>query len=353
MILVIGSYTDSLPHVQAKGEGISLLSFDAETGHIAPISVFRDIRNPTYLAISPDETMLYAVEELSQADGAGVVALDLAVDACELSLAQRLPAHGDFPCHVAVDPTGRRLFVSNYGSGNLAAYDLDEARRPTGRFICVQRTGQGPNPERQEGPHLHQAVVSPDGCHLLICDLGTDEVARHRISDGLIESMPDLVAKVGEGSLPRHLVFSPDGRTLHVVHEGANTITSHDYASPNFARTADVALLPPEFSGASAAAAIRLHPQGHFLYASNRGHDSIAAFSLSPDQRTLQPIGHFSTGGKAPRDFAIDPTGRWVVAANQDSHCLTVFRIDSGTGRLSRCGKSFEIGSPVCVLFAG
>lgn len=352
MILVIGSYTDSLPHVQAKGEGISLLSFDEESGQIAPLSVFRDVRNPTYLAASADRTMLYAVEEISQADGAGVIALDMKVDACELSLAYRLPAHGDFPCHLAADPSGRRFFVSNYGSGNLVAYDLDEAGRPTERFACVQRTGNGPNRDRQEGPHVHQSVVSPDGRHLLICDLGTDEVARHRISSGLIETLPDLVATVGQGTLPRHLVFSPDGRTLHVIHEGANTITSHDYESPDFAQTGEVSLLPPEFAGASAAAAIKLHPQGRFLYASNRGHDSIAAFSLSPDERTLQPIGHFPTGGRAPRDFTIDPTGRWLVAANQDSHCLTVFRIDSETGRLSRCGEPFAIGSPVCVLFA-
>ena len=199
---------------------------------------------------------------------------------------------------------------------------------------------------------MHQAVVSPDGRHLLICDLGTDEVARHRISDGLIEPFPDLIATVGKGTLPRHLVFSSDGRSLHLVHEGANTITSHDYVSADFARTGEVALLPPEFSGTSAAAAIRLHPQGRFLYASNRGHDSIAAFSLSPDERTPRPIGHFPTGGRAPRDFAIDPAGRWLVAANQDSHCLTVFRIDSENGRLSRCGEPFDIGSPVCVLFA-
>jgi 6-phosphogluconolactonase len=270
-----------------------------------------------------------------------------------MSLADRLPAHGDCPCHLALDGEERRLFVSNYVSGNLVVFALNDNGRPTGAFADLQRSGKGPNLDRQEGPHVHQAVLTPDGEHVLVCDLGTDQVARHRLGDSLIDLLPDTVATVGSGTLPRHLVFSPNGQYFHVVHEQANTITTHAYGDAGMSRIGEVSMLPPGFGGASSAAAIRLHPNGRFLYASNRGHDSIAAFELIENESALRPVGIVATRGKAPRDFAIDPAGRWLVAANQDSHTLTVFTINADTGELTPVGDVFETGSPVCVLFAG
>ncbi len=353
MLLLVGSYTDSLPHVQAKGKGVSLLHFDQTTGAISPLVMFEDVRNPTYLALSRDRSMLYAVEEMPKDEGAGVVALHLDLATGSMSLADRLPAHGDCPCHVALDGEERRLFVSNYVSGNLVVFELDKGGRPTGAFADLQRSGKGPNPDRQEGPHVHQAVLTPDGDHVLVCDLGTDQVARHRLGAGLIDLLPDTVATVGSGTLPRHLVFSPNGQYVHVVHEQANTVTTHAYGDDGLSLVGEMSMLPPGFEGASSAAAIRIHPTGRFLYASNRGHDSIAAFELSSEEDALRPIGIFATGGKAPRDFAIDPAGRWLVAANQDSHTLTVFTTDEDTGMLTPVGEPFKTGSPVCVLFAG
>jgi 6-phosphogluconolactonase len=352
MILVVGSYTDSLPHVRARGKGIRLLRFDNSTGSLSDFASFADVRNPTYLALSRDRARLYAVEELPKDDGAAIVALDLDLATGQISVADRLPAHGDGPCHVALDQSETRLFVSNYGSGNLVVYALDASGRLTGSFADVQRSGHGPNPDRQEGPHVHQSVLAPDGKHVLVCDLGTDQIVRHGLGDGLINLAPDLIATVGQGTLPRHLVFSPNGRYVHVVHEGANTVTTHAYGDKGLFLLGEVSTLPNGFDGESSAAALRLHPNGRFLYASNRGHDSIAAFALSDDQGSLRPAGVFATGGKAPRDFAIDPTGRWLVAANQDSHTLTVFAIDPQTGGLNRNGETFETGSPVCLLFA-
>ena len=353
MFLLVGSYTDSLPHVDAKGRGISLLRFDSATGSISPLAIFEDVRNATYLALSRGQSLLYAVEEMPLNEGAGVVALYLDLATASMSLADRLPAHGDCPCHVALDGEERRLFVSNYVSGNLVVFALDDNGRPTGAFADLQRSGKGPNPDRQDGPHVHQAVLTPDGEHVLVCDLGTDQVARHRLGDDLIEPVPDAVATVGSGTLPRHLVFSPNGQYFHVVHEQANTITTHAYGDAGMSRIGEVSMLPRGFEGASSAAAIRLHPNGRFLYASNRGHDSIAAFELIENESALRPVGIVATRGKAPRDFAIDPTGRWLVAANQDSHTLTVFTIEAETGLLTAVGDVFETGSPVCVLFAG
>ncbi|WP_164901654.1 lactonase family protein [Neorhizobium lilium] len=352
MILVIGSYTDSLPHVQAKGSGVSLLSFDRLTGEISPLFIFGDLRNPTYLALSHDRSKLYAVEKLSEPDGAGVATLNLDIPSRSISLADRLPAHGDSPCHIAIDEKGKRLFVSNYMSGNLVVYELDDEGLPKGRIVDIRRSGSGPVADRQEASHVHQAVLTPNGRHVLVCDLGADEVARYRVDESLIDPLPDMVTKVGSGSLPRHLVFSPNGRYVHVVHELANTITSYEYGASGLRSLGEVSTLPAGYTGQSAAAAIRVHPQGRFLYASNRGHDSIAGFELVEDDGSLRPIGHFATRGRAPRDFAIDPSGRWLVAANQDSHALTVFSIDPTSGALTPVGEPFEIGSPVCVLFA-
>jgi 6-phosphogluconolactonase len=353
MFLLVGSYTDSLPHVQAKGEGVSLLGFDAATGAISPLVVFEDVHNPTYLALSQDRSILYAVEEMPRDEGASVVALHLDLAGKSLSFVDRLPAHGDCPCHVALDHDERRLFVSNYVSGNLVVFELDDNGRPTGAFADLQRSGQGPNPDRQEGPHVHQAVLAPDGEHVLVCDLGTDQLACHRLGDGLIDPVPDVVATVGSGTLPRHLVFSPNGQYFYVAHEQANTVTTHAYSNAGLPPIGEVSMLPPGFRGASAAAAIRLHPNGRFLYASNRGHDSIAVFELTENESALRPVGIAATGGKAPRDFAIDPTGHWLVAANQDSHTLTVFAIDPDTGVVTPIGEPYETGSPVSVLFAG
>lgn len=351
--LIIGSYTHSLPHVVAKGSGISLLRLDGETARIEPVDVIGAVRNPTYLALSPDEQTLYCVEELDQKDGAAVAILKRDVDQDRWSLSDRFPVPGDAPCHVSVDESGKWLFISNYGSGNFIAYPLGADGLRNGEGIDIRRAGRGANPDRQEGPHVHQATVSPDNRHVLICDAGTDEIARYPLSEDGPESQPDLVIKAKPGSLPRHLTFSRDGKYIFALQELGCAITSYAYADEGLQLLTEVSTLPADYVGMSAGAAIHLHPNGRFLYASNRGDDSIAAFEVGEERGELIPIGWFATGGRTPRDFAIDPSGRFLVAANQDSDTLVAFSIDRASGALSPFGNPYSIGTPVCVLFAG
>jgi 6-phosphogluconolactonase len=347
--LIIGSYTDTMPHVVGRGTGISVLRL--KDGTLSQLATFEGLRNPTYLALSADGRLLYAVEELDEGDGAGAAVLALDASAGTLSLLTRIPVMGDAPCHVSLANDESRLFVGNYGSGNFVAIPLGPDGLPGGEGADIRRSGSGPDPERQQGPHVHQVVPAPDGNHVLICDAGADEIARYRLEDTGVDPFADHVAKAPEGSLPRHLVFSADGAHAFVLHELANTIATYAYSSDGLAPLSVVSTLPEGFAGRSAAAAIRLHPSGRFLYASNRGHDSIAGYKIGGDGR-LSPVGWYDTRGRTPRDFAIDPTGRILVAANQDSHSLAVFLIDQQTGALEPVGETHAIGSPVCVLFA-
>ena len=351
-VLIVGSYTVSMPHVRAEGVGISVLKLDVQQARFTPVSTFGQLRNPSYLALSDDGKRLYAVEELLEKEGASAAVLAFEATSGDLSLLASVPAMGDAPCHIALDRPGQRMFISNYGSGNLVTYGLDEEGLPTGEPVTIQHQGVGTNPERQEGPHIHQAVATPDGQSLLICDAGTDVIARYDIASSLIDLSPDMIVKTHGGALPRHLVISHDGEHVFVVHELACTIGSYAYGADGLRLLSEVSTLPQNHIGSSACAAIRLHPSGRFVYASNRGHDSIAAFEVSQEKGALRPVGFYPTRGKAPRDFAIDPTGSYLVAANQDSHSLSVFLIDPASGELIATGEPFEIGSPVCVLFA-
>lgn len=348
--IIVGSYTLPMPHVAGRGDGISILRLNGRTAAVTPVTTFALLRNPTYLALSRDKANLYAVEELGEGDGSGAAALDFDEPTGRLSIRARMSVKGDAPCHIALGNDNDRLFIGNYGSGNFVTYRLGKDGLPSGDCVDVTRNVLDPNPEPGAGAHVHQVVATPDGDHVLVCDAGIDEIARYRISDGLMAPTPDHVTKAGGGSSPRHLVFSTDGTCVFVLHERACSVASYAYGEDGLQFLAEVSMLPEGFEGHSDAAAIRAHPGGRFLYASNRGHDSIVAYEIG-DGGILTPIGWYGTRGKAPRDFAIDPTGRYLVAANQDSHSLAVFSIDPGTGALEPLGDTYEIGSPVCVLF--
>ncbi|NNU62846.1 lactonase family protein [Ochrobactrum soli] len=347
--LIIGAYTHSLPHVQARGVGISFLDFDPETGEFSAVADHTDIRNPTYLALSGDKRRLYAVEELAEKDGADIIVFER--EATTLTAVARVPAHGDWPCHVSLDKTERRLFISNYLNGTFVTYALDDDGRPQPGELTIQRTGTGANPERQEGPHVHQGVATPDGRYVMLCDAGTDEIARHALSGSLIDPEPDIVIKTDGGSLPRHLAFAPDGKRFFVVHELGCSVRSYAYGPDDIQFLTKASTLPQGWSGDSNCATIRAHPNGKFVYASNRAHDSIVVFDVSGPADTLLPTSWHSTRGQIPRDFNIDPTGRFLIAANQDGHSLSALSIDAETGALTPLGEHYAIGSPVCVLF--
>ena len=347
--LIVGCYTKSLPHVEAKGEGISFVDVDTRSGEFRQVSVHTGIGNPSYVSYDADRGLLYAVEELPEQD-ASLVVYRADPGMASLEYLAKVPAHGDWPCHIGFDSPRNRVFLSNYESGSFVVWPLDNDGLPGGKATVIQRSGQGANPERQEGPHVHFGVETPDGRHVLVCDAGTDEISAYPLTgESGIAMEADNVLEAPPGSLPRHVDFSIDGKRFFVVSELGNLISTYAWSPESIELLGHVSTLPEDNTRESASAAVRVHPNGRFLYSSNRGHDSIAIFDISNPERLPKLIGTHPTSGNTPREFAIDASGQFMVVANQDSHNLVLLGIDSVGGTLSTIGNGFSTGSPVCV----
>jgi len=347
-LVYFGTYTG------AKSQGIYVSRFDPATGRLSAPELAVKTQNPTFLAVHPGEHFLYAVNEVGDDSTVSAFALDAKTG--KLTSLNRQASGGSGPCHLAVDATGKCLLVANYNSGSIAALPI-RADGSLGEARVIQHTGSSTNHERQAGPHAHSIYPSPDNRFALNCDLGLDKVFAYRLDAEATKLSPGNppFATVAPGSGPRHLVFSADGKFVYVINEMGGTITVFNYNATNAAMTEvqTIPTLPKDFSGANTAAEIALHPSGKFLYASNRGHDSIALFDVDKKSGRLTLVEHQSTQGRAPRHFAIDPTGHWLLAENQASDSVVVFAIDSSTGKLKPAGQTLSIGSPVCAVFAG
>jgi 6-phosphogluconolactonase len=242
--------------------------------------------------------------------------------------------------------------VANYGDGTLAAYPLGADGRIGALSQMVQHRGRGANPERQEGPHAHFVAFAPDNRFALSCDLGIDKVLVYRFTsaDGQLEQHGEAALPPGAG--PRHLEVHPNGRYAYVISELNATLTVFSYAaeSGKLAELQTISTLPADYSGPKSAAEVLAHPSGRFVYASNRGHNSIAMFAADEASGTLTWLGHASTRGETPRSFAIDPAGAFLLAANQDSDTVASFRIDAQSGMLQYL-QSIAVPKPVCLTF--
>jgi 6-phosphogluconolactonase len=257
---------------------------------------------------------------------------------------------------VAVDQAGHWLYVANYNSGSMAAIPIRADGGLGEGGGSMQHGGSSVNPQRQRGPHAHSANLAPDGRFLLAADLGLDQILVYRLDGGKGPFTPNdpPFAKVAPGSGPRHMAFSRDGRFAYAVNEMLATVTAfrYDAARGRLEELQTVSMTAADYTGAKSGAEIAVHPDGRFLYASNRGDSTIALFRIDPAKGTLTAVERTPSGGKTPRNFAIDPTGTWLFAANQDSGNVVLFRIDPASGRLSASGKTIDVASPVCVVFA-
>ncbi|MGC8668486.1 MAG: lactonase family protein [Chthonomonadales bacterium] len=348
-MIYVGTYT------QGSEAGIYRFRFNEDTGQLTLLGVDQSGPNPSFLALHPSGTFLYAVNEAGLPGPYGMVSafrVDAATGA--LTLINRQSSQGTYPCHLVVGRAGRHVLAANYGSGSFVVLPV----LPNGELgpasCVVQRRGSGPNPSRQEGPHAHSIYLDAAQRFALGADLGTDRVVVYRFDGGEGRLLPHSEATVAPGSGPRHLAFSKDERFVYVLNEMASTIAAfkYDAREGTLAHLQTVSALPPDFHGANTAAEVEVHPGGRFLYASNRGHDSIAVFRIDTDSGKLVPIGWQSTQGKTPRGFAVDPTGKWLIAANQDTDNLVVFHIRKEDGRLEPAGPPVKVVRPVCVLFA-
>lgn len=350
-LLLVGTYTHTLPHVVGKGAGIHILGYDSTTGAIYPGTTFKDIRNPTWLTANRTGDRLYAIEEMPADGGAAVDCFALDRTAGQITPLRSLHSGGSWPCHASLDAEESRLFISNYMSGSLAVFRLDAEGIPLPNPLLIQHEGKGPNAERQEGPHVHQCIPTPDGKHVLVCEAGADRIFRYPLTGTTLASVPDLAIASDPGGFPRHLAFLPDGSGFLVINELSAVIDAYAYENDAVRRLGAIRGLPAEWRDAPSGAAIRVHPSGRFAYVSNRGHDSIFGIDLRNGLAKLKPLGWWSTAGHAPRDIAIDGAGRFLLAANQNTDTIVTFQIDGETGTLKRMPDVIEIGTPVCLLF--
>jgi 6-phosphogluconolactonase len=350
-LVYVGTYTG------AKSKGVYVYRMDAATGNMTPLGLAGETVSPSFLAIHPNERLLYAVNEVAESDGKkGGAVNSFSIDQAtgKLTFINQQPSEGIAPCHLVVDKAGAVVLLANYG-GSIAALPIQTNGELRQASSVLEHKGSGTNPVRQEGPHPHGIYLDPANKFAFVPDLGVDKVLIYRFDSSkaalLPNNPPSVSVNAGDG--PRHFAFHPGGRYAYIISELHSTVTAFKYESRNGAlkEIQTVTTLPNDFKGESTTAEIAVHPSGKFLYGSNRGHDSIAVFSINSHSGKLTALQHQSTLGKIPRHFGIDPAGKFLVAANQESDNLAVFRIDPRTGRLSPTGTVVNAPSPVCVVF--
>jgi 6-phosphogluconolactonase len=353
-LVYFGTYTSG------ASKGIYVSRFDSQNGKLSTPELAAATPNPSFLALHPSQKFLYAVSEMAnegnQRQGA-VAAFARDVKTGQLTLLNRQTSGGAGPCHVSVDATGQTLLVANYGSGSIAALPIQTDGHLAPAATTIQHSGASVH-ARQAGPHAHFILPSPDNRFALTCDLGLDKVLLYQLQPAaakLVPHEPPFVS-VAAGAGPRHFAFSPDGHFVYVLNELNLTVTVFEYA-PRTGRLTEFQTLStqPEdrsVTGRDSAAQIMVHPTGKFVYASNRGPDDIAVFSVDAQTKKLQRAQNISTQGKTPRNFNLSPDGRWLLAANQNSDSVVVFSVHPSSGLLTPTDASVSVGNPVCVLFA-
>jgi 6-phosphogluconolactonase len=348
----IGTYTGG------KSKGIYTCELDSASGDLKVVGLAAELESPSFVALHPKGRFLYAISEIDNYKGkktGGVSAFSIEPDSGKLTLLNQETSGGKGPCYVTVDRFGKVVLVANYGGGSVESIPLapDGKLGKPGSFI--QHQGTSVNPQRQEGPHAHSINMDLGNRFAIAADLGLDKLFVYRLdaSKGTLTPNDPPFASVKAGSGPRHFSFHPSGRFGYVINEMACTVTAFSYDARKgvLKELETVSTVPGEVEKNFSTAEVQVHPSGKFLYGSNRGHNSIAAFSIDRATGKLTRMQIEPTQGKTPRNFGIDPTGRWLLAANQDSDNIVIFKIDPESGRLESTGKSVEVGKPVCVKF--
>lgn len=341
----VGTYT------KADGsKGIYRFELNKETGAISGGELAVEAKNPTFLALHPNRKFIYAAMENQ---GGAVGAFEILPDG-KLRLLSQHPSKGGGACHVWVDDAASHVFVANYGGGSVAALPIQQDGSVQEASGFVQHEGSSVNPKRQEKPHGHAIYTHGKYPFVYACDLGLDKVLIYRLgSKGELTPSEPAFATVPPGSGPRHMAFTPDGKYAYVINELLNTVSvfKHDTAKGTLEAIETVPTLPADFQGNNSTAEIFVHPNGKFVYGSNRGHDSIVVYAIDENTGKLTLVEHESTQGNAPRNFSLDPEGKFLIAANQQTNNMVVFRVDSTTGKLTPTGHGAECGAPVAIQF--
>ncbi|HEX5168853.1 MAG TPA: lactonase family protein [Cyclobacteriaceae bacterium] len=344
--LLIGTYS-----TKDNVNGIHVYRFNTQTGEFNVEQPVTELANASYLAVSADGKNVYAVSEGGAGKG-GVNAYSFDPSTGALTFLNSTNAEG--PCYVSLDHKKKFVFVGNYGGGSLLSVPVNADGSLGTNVQTIQHQGSSVNKQRQDKPHVHSVVLSPDDRYLMVPDLGTDKVNQYKVdvakAQALTPAAPPF-AEVMPGGGPRHLTFHPNGKYAYLVLEMEGKVVVFDYKDGNLTTKQSITMLNPDFKGKASAADIHVSPDGKFLYASNRGDaNEIVIYSIDKNGK-LTLVGHQSVLGKTPRNFAIDPSGNFLLVANQDTDEVIIFRRDQKKGLLTPTGKKIEVGRPVCLKF--
>ncbi len=339
---------------KSASKGIYLADFDAASGKLTEPVLAAEYQNPGFLALHPTKPILYACGQPNKpfADGTdSVAAFSIGADH-GLKFLGEATSGGKGACHVAVDATGRTVALANYGDGSVGTVRLDESGFLGASASAIKHSGPGANKSRQNGPHAHGVYFDKANQHLFVPDLGLDQVVIYPFdaaTSKLGAALPSLTTAPGSG--PRHMAFSPDEKNAYVLNELANTVLATTYSTGKFTSLGTVPTLPADFTDNNTTAEIEVHPNGKFVYASNRGHNSIVVYQRDPLTGALTFLQHAPCGGETPRHFKIDPTGKWLLCAHQDSNTISVLPLDPATGMLGEPVNTVSSPTSICLLF--
>lgn len=342
--LLVGTYT------RGKSTGIYVYDFNKKDGSAKIIDSVQT-PNPSYLAVAPNQNFVYAVSETMRGNFSGKLrAFSFDKKTGKLNFINEQPSVGDNPCYIAVDKTGKWVVDANYSSGTFSVLPVQEDGSLRKAVSSVQHTGHGVNPQRQEGPHVHSTVFSPDNKFLFVQDLGTDKIIIYSFNNETGAIAPVDSVKLQDGSGPRHFVFHPSGKWAYVVQEMAGTVTVFDYQKGHLKNIQTISALPQNFNQFFTSADIHVSNDGRFLYASARdSSNTIAIFKIDQKTGKLSISGHQSTLGKTPRNFNFDPGGDYLLVANQNSNSIVIFKVNHQTGLLAGTGNRIDVVNPVCI----
>jgi 6-phosphogluconolactonase len=350
----IGSYTEG----SGKSRGIYSFVMDADSGVIEDARLAAEIKNPSYLAFSPSRKFLYAVNETGGGGKSGEVSAFAVGEGLSLKFLNAKSSEGEGPCHISIHGGGAFAVVANYSGGVLSVLPIGKNGRLGGAVQVIRYRGTGPNKGRQEKAHAHSFTFAPDFSTGFACDLGSDKVMLYRFDakakEPLVPWEPPFAAAL-PGYGPRHGVFHPKGKIAYVLNELKSAVDVFALSGDSrktgaaFERIQTISALPKRGAGDSIAAAIRIDAGAKFLYASNRGHDSIAVFKIS-SAGLLEMVDLVPSGGRHPRDFILDPQGNFLIVLNKDSDNLVVFKIKRRTGLLKK-EREYPVLSPTSIIF--
>ena len=344
----VGTYT-----APNASKGIYKFGFNSKTGDTTPIDLAAETESPSFVAIHQNGRFLYAVNETGTFAGkkqGAVSAFSIDPSTHQLTALNKQPSLGADPCHINVDREGKNVLIANYTGGSIAVYPIDGDGGLKTDSSFIQHTGSSVNKSRQSEPHAHCIELDSSGKHAFVCDLGLDEVLIYNFNSSI-----GKLAKAGFGSLkpgsgPRHFALSKDEKFAYVINEIASTLSSFSYDGNHKLTEIETVSTLPQPTPGNSTAEVMIHPNGKFVYGSNRGHNSIAVFATDSAGH-LKLVQNASVEGKTPRNFVVDPSGQFLIAANQDSNNITFFKIDPATGKLTYTGKSLQAFKPVCLRF--